>query len=92
MADNIVSLGKADLHSQRRDAFMQAVAATFERYVAHYGYEPDAIVYVMNGAKQGSLIGWEVGGDSEGGAVSCLALAAVHVMAEAQSGRQGLPD
>ncbi|WP_395443591.1 hypothetical protein [Caulobacter sp. UC70_42] len=90
MSENVVSIGKASIVSERREAFLQAVAQTFERYVSKYGYEPDAIVYIMNGTHQPSLIGWDIQGQSQGGAVSVLALAGAHVMAEAQNGRQGL--
>lgn len=90
MSENVVSIGKAAIVSERREAFLQAVAQTFERYVAEFGYEPDAIVYTLNGTHQASLIGWDIQGASQDGAVSILALSAVHVLAEAQKGRQGL--
>jgi hypothetical protein len=90
MSENVISIGKAAIQSERREQFLQAVAQTFERYVAEYGYEPDAIVYTMNGTHQASLIGWEIQGASQGGVVSVLALSGAHVMSEAQQGRQGL--
>lgn len=83
MTDNVVKLGKADLVSERRDAFMQAVSQSFEVYVSKAGYEPEAIVYVLCGVSQNSQIGWQIDGQSQGCATSVLSLAAVHCISEA---------
>lgn len=89
-APNVVRFGSADIRSDRRAAFLVAVAQTFDRYVSEFGFEPEAIVYLMNGLKQPSLVGWDIQGESQGGPASILSLGAVHLMAEAQAGRQGL--
>jgi hypothetical protein len=89
MSDNVVKLGQAAVDSPRRTLFLQTVAAAFEEFVAAYGREPDAIVYVLNGIKQPSQVGWCIEGESGEGVTSTLALAACHLQAEAASTRQG---
>lgn len=91
MSENVVSIGKAAIASDRRAAFMAAVAQSFELYVAEYGFEPDAIVYTLCGLKQPSRIAWVIEGESQGGPTTILALAAVHTLTEAGSSRQGIP-
>lgn len=88
MSGNVVPIGKADIYSSRREALIQAVATSFEKYVADTGQEPDAIVYFLGGVKQSSLVAWEMAGESEGAATSCLSLAVVHLMSEAAIGMQ----
>lgn len=90
MTATVVSIKGGEIENERRATFLQAVAASFDRYVSENGQEPDALVYVMCGLKQPSQIAWDIRGDSMGGPVSVLSLAAVHCLAEAQSGRQGL--
>lgn len=92
MSGEVVSIGKAAIVSDRRASFMAAVAQSFERYVSDHGFEPDAIVYTLCGLKQPSRIAWDIQNESQGGPTSILALAAVHMLAEAQSSRQGIPD
>lgn len=89
MSDNVVSIAKAELGSERRAAFLHAVTMAFENYVEECGYEPDAIVYTFGGIKQAPLIGWEIGGESSGSGASILALAACQVMGEATKAKQG---
>lgn len=86
MSDNVVSLKGASISNARREAFLQAVGASFDIYVEHHGYEPDAIVYTLCGLKQALQMAWHICGESEGGATSVLALAAVHFLYEAQGG------
>lgn len=90
MSDNVISFSGAPIDSERREAFVQAVAASFDQYLTEYGYEPDAIVYVMCGLKQPSRISWDIRGDSERGATSILAVAALHCTAEAAARRLGI--
>lgn len=92
MGADVVTLRGGPIENERRAAFLQPVAASFDHYVEANGQEPDAVVYVMCGIKQSSQIAWDIHGDSAGGPTSILSLAAVHCMAEAQSGRQGLPE
>lgn len=92
MSENVVSLKGGAIENERRAAFMQAVVASFDLYVATYGQEPEAVVYVLCGLTQPSQIAWDIRGDSMGGPTSILSLAAVHCLAEAQSARQGLED
>lgn len=87
---SVVSLHGADLINERRASFLNSVAAAFDKYVVEHGYEPDALVYVMAGITQNSLIGWDVNGASERGVGSVLSLAAVHALTEAGRSRQGL--
>lgn len=90
MSENVVQLGKADVTSARREAFLLTVAQSFELYVTTHGHEPDAVVFTLAGICQPSLIGWQVEGVSRDGVTSVLSMAAVHTMAEAQQARQGL--
>ena len=92
MSDNVHKLGAGPLDSRRRDAFIQAVAQSFDLYVEVNGYEPDAIVYVLAGVRQQSRIAWHIEGESQGGPTSILSIAAVHCMTEAGRSRQGLPE
>lgn len=82
MSDNVVSLRGGSLDSDRKQAFLNAVATSYEAYVDRYGYEPEAIVYTMLGLKQVAWTGWLVQGDSQGGSSSILALAGVAVTRE----------
>ena len=86
MKENVVSISGADveINNPRRDRFMKAVVNSFDLYVRDNGHEPEAIVYVLCGLKQSSRIAWDVTGDSAGGATSIIALAAAHMLAEAQ--------
>ncbi len=90
MTDNVVSLGKAAIHSDRRDQFAQSVAEAFEAYVAKTGHEPDAVAFIMGGIKQQSVTSWDVHGESEQGVISFLSMSALHLSAAAMDGRQGL--
>lgn len=90
MTDNVVSLKGGEIENERRAAFMRAIAASFDLYVATYGQEPDATVYVLCGLQQPSQIGWDVRGGSEKGLTSVLSLAAVHCLTEAGQTRRGL--
>jgi hypothetical protein len=92
MSENVVSLHGGDIANARRQAFVQAVAASFDLYVEAYGHEPDAIVYVLCGLKQPSRIAWDIHGDSMGGPTSILSIATVHCQAEAAASRQGIED
>ena len=87
MSENVVALKRGtQIANARREAFLQAVSASFDHYVEKQGHEPDAVVYVLCGLKQTSSIGWHVTGDSEGGATSVLSMAAVHCLTEAGRG------
>lgn len=90
MSENVVSLKGGPIENERREAFLQAVAASFDLYVESHAQEPDAIVYVLCGVKQPSRIAWDIRGESAGGPTSILSIAAVHCLAEAGASRQGL--
>lgn len=90
MSDNVVAMGANPITNDRRRRFMEAVAQSYEVYIAEHGYEPEAMVYVLAGTHQASHIAWQVEGDSEGGVVSVLSIAAVHCMTQAGVSRQGL--
>lgn len=90
MTGNVVSLKGGDVSNERREAFMRAIATSYEIYVRDFGCEPDALVYVLNGLTKPSLVAWDIQGDSQGGAASVLSLAAVHLLTEAGASRQGL--
>ncbi len=85
MTADVISLKGGEIKNERRALFVQAVAATFDFYVERHGYEPDALVYVICGLKQPSIVAWDIRGESKGGGGSILSQAAVHVLAEAQS-------
>lgn len=89
MSAEVISLGGGPITAKRRELFARAVSEAFDLYVRDYAVEPEAVVFVLNGVKLSSQISWHVTGESEDGVVSVLALAAVHMLAEAQSGRQG---
>lgn len=88
MSENVVSIGKAAIQSERREQFLATIAQAFERYVSAYDEEPDALVFVLNGVFQPSVIGWDIHGPSENGVTSVLSIAAVHASAEAESCRK----
>lgn len=88
MTDNVISLNGGAIENERRQAFMQTVAAAFDKYVADHGSEPDAIVYILCGLTQTSSIGWDIKGGSADGATTLLSLAAVHMLSEAGARRQ----
>lgn len=90
MSEKVVSLKGGAIENERREAFMRAVATSYDFYVEEHGHDPDAIVYVLCGIKQPSQIAWDIQGESQGGPTSILSLAAVHCLVEAQSARQGL--
>lgn len=90
MSENVISIKGGDVVNERREAFSRAVLLSYDRYVTENGYEPDAIVYVLNGVTKASQIAWDVQGGSMGGVVSVLSLAAIHCLAEAQASRQGI--
>lgn len=90
MTGNVISLKGGAIENERREAFMRAVATSYDLYAESYGHDPDALVYVLCGIKQPSQIAWEIQGESQGGPLSVLAIAAVHCQAEAAQGRQGL--
>lgn len=90
MTENVVSLKGGPVENERRAAFLQAVAASYDIYTADNEHEPDAIVYVLCGLKQTSYIGWDIRGDSTDGPMSILSIAAVHCLKEAQSSHQSL--
>lgn len=92
MTDNVVSIHGAEISNARREAFMRAVAASFDIYVEARGEEPEALVYVLCGVKQPSQIGWDVHGESRAGVTSVLSLAATHCLSEAAPPRQEIFD
>lgn len=89
MSENVVSFNGGPVDNERRQLFVQAVAASFDLYVNSYGYEPDALVYVLCGLKQASQIAWDIRGESKAGPTSILSLAAIHCLTEAGTARQG---
>lgn len=90
MTDTVISLRGGAFENERRAAFLQAVATSYDLYVTDHGEEPDALVYVLCGLKQPSRIAWEIQGPSMGGASSILSLAATHCLAEAAAPRREL--
>jgi hypothetical protein len=85
---SVVAIGKAAIVRDRRQSFIDAIAQSFERYVADHGEEPDAIVYALAGVKQPSRTGWVIDGNSKDGATSLLCLAAAHLSREAMQERE----
>lgn len=85
MTDNVTSLRGGEIISDRKRSFLDGVAQAFDDYVASEGREPDALVHILCGVKQTSVVGWNIHGESDQGATSLLCLAAVHLQAEASS-------
>lgn len=83
--EKVVSLTGAPVTEDRREAFLAAVGLSYDLYVKSEGAEPDAIVYVLNGLRKSSRLGWHTSGESQGGSTAIIALAAIHIMAEAQN-------
>lgn len=90
MSDNVVSLKGGEVSNERREAFMRAIATSYDIYVRDFGCEPDALIYILNGITKPSLVAWDIQGDSTGGPASILSLGAVHLLTEAGASRQGL--
>ena len=88
MSDKVVSIKGGEIENERRAAFVQAVAASFDLYLEATGVEPEAIVYVLCGLKLPARIAWDIRGDSIGGGSSILSMAAIHCMAEATQRRE----
>jgi len=83
MEANVVSLRGAVVGSDRRTEFVRRLSDAFDEFVAKGHGEPEAIVFTLCGLKQPAQTFWLVQGDSEGGARSILALAAVAATKEA---------
>jgi hypothetical protein len=83
MEANVVSLRGVAVESDRRTEFVRRLSDAFDEFVAKAHGEPEAMVVTLCGLKQPSQTYWLVQGDSEGGARSVLALAALSVMKEA---------
>lgn len=66
----------------RKAAFLDAVAQSYERYVADFGEVPDALACVMGGLKQRARVSYEINGASRDGAISFLALATMALTKE----------
>lgn len=92
MTSTVVSLRGGAIENERRQAFLRAVAASYDLYVEAHDQEPDAIVYVLCGLTQPSRIAWDIRGGSVAGPTSILSLAAIHCQTEAASSRQGIPE
>jgi hypothetical protein len=82
MSENVVSLKAGPVASDAKAEFMRHMAASFEKYVEDFGCEPDALVAVYCGLKQTARAHWLIRGESEGGAASIIALAAMAMMRE----------
>lgn len=65
-----------EVKDDRKAAFANHVAASFESYARKYGERPDSVVVVMGGLKQSAEAYWMVLGDSSGGSTTMLCLAA----------------
>ena len=72
---NVHVLNGGTLDSERRQEFLNNIAASFDLYVQRTGCEPDALVVVMGGVKQSVRSSWLFKGETEGAGTSMLALA-----------------
>lgn len=77
MTDNVIPFGSAPIESDAKAEFLRHVAEGFDLYLERNEEEPEAIVFVLGGARQTSHTGWMMRGDSEGAASSVKALALV---------------
>jgi hypothetical protein len=90
LSDNVVAFGNTIHGDAHKEGFLRAVAQSYDLYVEDFDQAPDAVVYALCGITQPSQIGWLVTGPSEKGVTSVVSLAAVHMLSEAASTRQGL--
>lgn len=79
---SVVALPGVVTASDRKAFLLNEFAASFDRYVADYGEEPECYVAVMGGVRQTCRTSWTMQGESEGAAVAVLAKAAVLMMKE----------
>lgn len=82
MSAAVVPLRGEQLDSSGRAAFLAHVAESFDKYVATYGHEPDALLAVFAGIRQPAHSFWLIRGDSEGAANAMLLLGAHTLQAE----------
>lgn len=80
---SVVSLHGGEIMNDRRTGFLTTIAGSFDRYVEEHGFEPDAVVFTLCGIAQPSQCGWDIRGGSVEGPNSILALASVHISAQA---------
>jgi hypothetical protein len=78
----VTALPGVQVESDRKALFVNDMAASFDRYVADFGCEPEAFVVVMGGLRQNARVSWTTQGDTEGGAVSMLAIAQATILKE----------
>ena len=79
---NVTAFPGAQIESDRRAEFARHAATSFDRYVKDYGVEPDCIVMVLGGVKQGARCSWLMQGDSRGGSTTMLSFAQAVLMKE----------
>lgn len=80
---SVVSLHGGEIQNDRRTGFLDTIAGSFDRYVKENGFEPDAVVFTLCGITQPSQCGWDIRGGSVDGPTSVIAVAAVHISAQA---------
>lgn len=80
MPSSVVALNKTvRVADDRKAAFLDAVAQSYDVYVSEFDQTPDGIAYVMGGVFQTARVAHHVTGASASGASSFLALASVAI-------------
>lgn len=77
---NVAALPGVLMDSDRRAFFLNEVAGSYDRYMSDMGCEPEAFVMVFGGLTQTARVSWTTQGESEGGAVTMLAIAQATIM------------
>lgn len=73
---SVVALPGVVTASDRKAFLLNEFAASFDKYVADYGEEPEAFIAIMGGVKQPCRCSWTTQGDSEGMSLAVLAIGA----------------
>jgi hypothetical protein len=82
---NVVPIRRGvPVHDDRRSAFLNHVAASYDDHALKNGGTPDAMVVVFSGVRQDTEAYWVVRGDSKGAGTSILCLAVAAIQKEIQ--------
>lgn len=84
---SISALPGVQIASDRRAFLLNEMAASFDRYVADYGHEPEVYMMVLGGIRLPSRLSWTTQGESEGHVAVMLAVAQATIFKEIVSWR-----
>lgn len=86
MADPTPLRPATAVRSDRKAEFVRQLSQSFDLFIERTGEEPEAVVFVLTGIKQGTQCGYLVLGESQGNATGVLAKAMAIVTHEAIHG------